>query len=470
MAVVTNNGILGTNLTAPHLRAGGKVFIGWVNDSGQHWVTQFDEATLATVSTLVGTISGADRHMNPALAALADGRLAVTYGNHGNGPTFFRVSTNPGDSTAWGPVRTVTANQFLYPHLCVTDEGAGTDRVYVFGTRTLGGGREAVFAYTDNEGASFSTVAVLLQGAAGEDVYMTARKSAATGRILCGFTNSNPDQSSALASGYVLAYDPSTGDWEAPNGTTLSLPVTSFPGSSQCFAAASNGNEEVDWVVTAYEGGGEISAVFMARTRPGMLGNYYRATWDGDAWALSAVFDDNEQVIRGCYALDGFPDDIFGLQQVDEIWDVFRYTETSPGVWTSTNLTNGEYMPASAGQVLPYVVEIKGGTPDTTPWVLGHWELVKTNDFQGIIYVEPRAADAPEPAPVDPSQMVFRDPPTGALMVTRYGALVRAYPGGQVTASIDVSGLPAGVYVVFVDSYRDGAVRRGRVDIEVLNE
>lgn len=389
---ITRAGAPGTTLTAPHVRGGGKTYVAWANDLGEFYVTEIDESTDARTTTQVDSGLTGNRHNNPTLEILPDGRLVVVYDDHGTSSPRMRVSTNANDSTLWGAAATITTDKGRYCHPIITSEGAGTERVYVFYAVNNGsGGRDAKYTYTDDRGTTWATEATIVTGGV-EDAYMAARKSSATGRVLLGITPSNPDHSGAEADGHLVIYDPSGGTWEAADGTSLSLPVT-LGATTLFYDASVEGAREVDWTIAAYEDATNIYAVFSTRDRAVSTdAKYIRSVWDGSTWTHQDLGADGatETLAEVVLINDGHFDTVYGLLDTDgdDVFDIFEFTTSDGGsTWSRSNLTNGYYFTYDSSINTHNLYEIKGGEPGENRWVYSPWIFTSETDYDGVIYV-----------------------------------------------------------------------------------
>jgi hypothetical protein len=114
-----------------------------------------------------------DDHDAPALLRLPDGRYLAAYGKHGTDRLMrWRISSTPGDATAWGPERTADAGAaYTYQNLFLLPGDGG--RIYNF---HRGIGFNPNFLLSEDGGASFRYGGRLLQWtAADHELYGAGR-------------------------------------------------------------------------------------------------------------------------------------------------------------------------------------------------------------------------------------------------------------------------------------------------------
>src|SRR5690606_24273062 len=98
----------------------------------------------------------ADDHNSAALLVRPDGRYLAVWNTHGSTQLhYYRISTNPGDATSWGPLQTFnngagTTYSNVYR---LADVNGGNGRIYNF-TRTVGFNPN--YNVSDDEGETWS--------------------------------------------------------------------------------------------------------------------------------------------------------------------------------------------------------------------------------------------------------------------------------------------------------------------------
>lgn len=148
----------------------GKTYFGWVNGTtGGIYVAAYDHAAETVSSPFLIDTPGADTHNNPALLVRdSDKRIIVAFCQHDGPNMFIRISTNPEDVTAFGAAQNLStgSGDHTYPAI-IQLTGVVNDPIYVF-YRDISGttGRLGYVVSTDN-GATWSSVALLFTGATG---------------------------------------------------------------------------------------------------------------------------------------------------------------------------------------------------------------------------------------------------------------------------------------------------------------
>ena len=139
----------------------GRTFVGWFDREGDIKVSSYDHATGERVTAVLQARLNQDDHANPSLQVRPDGRLVVYYSAHVGPAMHYRVSSAPGDVTAWEPAQTVDVNTpggfgYTYPNpIRLEDE----DRTYLF---WRGGNYNPTFSLQDDGGTSWSPARTLI--------------------------------------------------------------------------------------------------------------------------------------------------------------------------------------------------------------------------------------------------------------------------------------------------------------------
>jgi hypothetical protein len=168
---------------------GGSTYVGWVDREGDVKVSSYDHATGDRVTAVLQARLQQDDHANPSLHVRPDGRLVVFYSRHVGPAMHYRVSSRPGDVTAWEPPRSIPTNTpgirgYTYPNpIRLADEGT----TYLF---WRGGNYNPTFA-TQADGTSSWSAARNLIFMPEERPYV---KYAASGgdTIHVAYTNAHP--------------------------------------------------------------------------------------------------------------------------------------------------------------------------------------------------------------------------------------------------------------------------------------
>ena len=132
----------------------GKLYTGYVTESGKVSISRFDPATMATTQTGLSGFSQRDDHNNPSITVLPDNRLMVVYSQH-NGISRRRISTvtEPSSISDWGSeIDTGGGGSISYAN---TYRLSGeSDRIYHF-NRAINWNPTLIIS--DDDGASFGS-------------------------------------------------------------------------------------------------------------------------------------------------------------------------------------------------------------------------------------------------------------------------------------------------------------------------
>lgn len=389
---INTSGGPGTNLTAGSLRtSNGKSFIGWSRDSGDFYVTEIDEATKTKTHYLIGNLSP-NRHMVPSISELPDGRILTAYDNHING--YMRISTSVGTlADGLSPAIYIpTSVDIKYVQPVVTEEGSGTERIYMFYTHYNGAGRDGSYVYTDNRGASWSSPVKIINKINNEWVYLTARKSIATGRILVGFVDSNASNGNINSSGYLIIYNPSTGNWTRADNTIISIPYT--PDATTRVHDAVSTGLEIPYTIYGYETLDNIYLIYAPggggqRKTYRSVFNKLSNTWDQQEIIDSAI--DPSLKTSGVVMNESDPDTVFIVKEINSVPDVYKYTTIDGGLsWVNSgNQTHGLMTAKNTTNVNPILIEIKGGVENKPRYVFARWSYPSESSWDGVIYISP---------------------------------------------------------------------------------
>ncbi|MDQ3439484.1 MAG: BNR repeat-containing protein [Planctomycetota bacterium] len=301
-------------------------------------VVSFDLATRRANRSLLSKIQ-ADDHNTAALLKRPDGRYLAAYSNHGSDTlTRYRISTNPGDTTAWQPVQTF-------------NNGAGTtysnlfhlsaeNKTYNF-TRT--NGFDPNWLVSSNQGDTWSYGGWLVKDPAGSSGTRPYVKYASNDVDKVYFITSEGhprNVNNSLYAGYFAAGNiyQMNGTLVGPAGNTLAT-AQSLTNLTPVFAAQAEtaGNRTRAWTTDlAVDASGNPYGVFTTRVNPGTNDHrFHYAKWTGTAWAVNEL----AQAGPGLYIGE---DDYTGLVAMDPNDANTLYMSTSIDPTTSAALGNHE--------------------------------------------------------------------------------------------------------------------------------
>ena len=174
----------------------GRTYVGWIDQEGDVKVSSYDHATGKRVTAVLQARLNQDDHANPSLQVRPDGRLVVYYSAHVGPAMHYRVSSAPGDVTAWEPAQTVDQNTpggfgYTYPNPIRL---AGENRTYLF---WRGGNYNPTFSLQDDGGTSWSPARTLITNP-GSRPYVKYDTSGGD-TIHVAYTNVHPGEQANIA-------------------------------------------------------------------------------------------------------------------------------------------------------------------------------------------------------------------------------------------------------------------------------
>jgi len=288
----------------------------------------FDRASGKTTRVELHDRLGADDHNVPAFLVRPDGRLLTFYAKHGaEARAYYRIS-EPNDPTRWGPIRTFEPSpktRLTYSNLYRLPAENG--RVYDF-FRGLNASFKPSYAYSDDEGETWTTGSVIIRSPAARPYVRYA--SDGRGSIHLLYTEGHPkDFDNSL---YHVVYRDgqlrrSDGTPIRPLAEGLNDPaegVRIFQGDADHVAWCSDIKLDADKrpvaVYSVQVGSGDAP--------PGKAGDdlrYRYARFDGERWADEPLAFAGERLYAG-------EDDYSGLVSIDpdDVRVVYFSTNADP--------------------------------------------------------------------------------------------------------------------------------------------
>jgi hypothetical protein len=329
-------------------------------------VSAYDHDSFSRTTAVVEPNLEVDDHSNPAIQVRPDGRLAVFYSTHGGGSMFYRVSAQPEDVSAWGPVQSVPTNTpgpwgYTYPNpLRLSAE----NKTYLF---WRGGDFNPTFS-TQRDGDSTWAPAQSLIRVVGERPYV---KYDSNGRdqIHFAFTNEHPQQP-GVTNIYYASYR--AGDIQKADGTkigTLGQPIAPegadkvYDTTTDPYPGASDA-----WVHdTAIDSDGRpviVFAVFASASDH----RYFYARWTGSRWENHEITpaggsmeaDGTQPYYSGGITLDHEdPSRVYLSRQVAGVFEVETRTTSDGGAsWSreaiTANSSEQNVRPISPRGLIPF--------------------------------------------------------------------------------------------------------------------
>jgi len=344
--------------------------------NGQVDVVEVDLTTGGLSRFVLGTTGNADDHNVASFYQRTDGRYVAAWSEHG-GTNFtnFRVSTNPGDATAWQPTSTVqngAGTTYENLHYLPNDD-AGQGRLYNF-TRT--GNWDPNIQFSSDQGDTWTTGGKLLtQGSTGDRPYVRYASDGNKVHFITTETHPRNDNTS-IYHGYVQdgqLFNSSGAQLDANLFDNTAVSVTDL---TQVFAAGTlNQGDPMTraWTVDLeVDSAGNPYGIFQTRIDPGTLSGggdrldhrFFYARHDGTSWNVNALADGGGNIYHqtanvseadytGLVALDpDNPDVVYMSSDIDPrnnadtaYYEVYKGTTADTGAtWTWEAITENSTM------------------------------------------------------------------------------------------------------------------------------
>jgi hypothetical protein len=289
-------------------------------------VVEYDLTTKTTSRFVLGT-PGADDHNLASFYIRSDGRYVASWSRHNaDNSNRYRVSTNPGDATAWDAATTLNngaGTTYENLHYLPNDDG-GAGRLYNF-TRSIN--FDPTIHTSSDEGLTWQgTTKLLTQGGGGDRPYL--RYASNGDKIHFIATEEHPRNfNNSIYHGYIQ-----DGKLYATDGTQLDgnlFDSTAVGVSSLTTVFAANTVNQGAPMTRAWtvdlelDASGNPYAVFQARIDPGALSSggdsldhrFFYARHDGTSWNVNALAEAGRDIYAA--SPNGSEDDYTGLVALD---------------------------------------------------------------------------------------------------------------------------------------------------------
>ncbi|MBX3434473.1 MAG: BNR-4 repeat-containing protein [Pirellulales bacterium] len=289
--------------------------VGGASRSGDVEVATVDLTTLATSRFTLRDSFPADDHNTPSLYIRPDGRYVAMYAAHGSDNfSRWRISTNPGDASAWSAEQTLNHGAgvtYSNMHYLAGDNG-GAGRLYNF-ARSLN--YDPVVTTSNDQGSTWTFGGKLLtEGGGGDRPYL--RYASDGDKIHFIATERHPRNfNNSIYHGYVQ-----DGKLYNSAGTLIDGNLFDSSGSppsalTTVFAAntvVAGSSMQRAWTVDmAIDPTGTPTAVFQARAGGSDLDHrFFYGRWTGSQWQV------NQMAFAGSY-LYAAENDYTGLAAID---------------------------------------------------------------------------------------------------------------------------------------------------------
>ena len=325
-----------------------RTYLTWLNGSdGGVYIQAWDHGDAALVGSpfLIFDPGAPNNHNSPAVMVREDGRILVAESGHSTASMRLRISTNPGDVTAFGASVNLDSqlggNRYTYPVLYQL-RGVANDPIYLF-YRELSSvisntGRLAYSVSTDG-GATWSAQTLLFTGANDRAPYWRIGSDWNT-RIDIFTTDREPATSTGVWHFYL---DGSDGSRHTSDGTAIAaaLPLTT---SALTLVEDNTDGALWSWGV-AYD---PAPATVLMQENGSTNNRIKTARWRSGAWQVDQVLAS----VGGQLGINKYasgvgidhsdPDTLYIARKIGTHWEMYRYVSANDGsTWTGTALTEG---------------------------------------------------------------------------------------------------------------------------------
>lgn len=345
----------------------GYTYIGWISSSGDVVIGKHDNATKIMTTSVLHPNLEIDDHDNPSILIRPDGRLMVFYSAHAGQQMYYRISTNPGDISAWGSERTVPGDyRYTYPNPIQLPSEA--NKIYLF---WRGNDWNPTFA-TSTDGLAWSTPKTLVD--TGSTSYIKYASNG-TDTIHFAFTDSHPELV-AVNNLYYARYK--NGSFYRADGSLIknisALPLQTTE-VDRVYNSQVTGQKAWVWDIAVDVNG---NPVIVYATFPSPNEHvYHYARWNGSGWedhvitAAGGSIDEsgNDPYYSGGIILDHENRAVVYLsRQVGEAFEVEQwYTPDGGYTWRSNPLTTG----SAEKNVRPFVPRNRPANGLAVLWLRG---------------------------------------------------------------------------------------------------
>lgn len=329
---------------AVHDPAYGKTYIVYADADGEDYIFSVDDATGATSTPLalhgsaLGSADGdPDPHNSPAVEVLPDGRVLVAYSPHSGSTIYRRISTNPGDVTAFGSEASLDASiggtAYTYAKLAYM---SGDDFAFLFFRNVASGIGHLEFSISTDDGATWSARTRCFT----PDATRAYNRMVSNGvdRLDIATTNKDPNPS-VPASLYHFYWSASA--FHDSDGTTLTQPITS---STATLIKAGSSGASVNAGGLAYDDDGNPVVLLLIQHATTM--DVHQARWNGSAWVETTILDGNDAMYSNAWypavMSPDNPDLVWCGRKVGSFFEMSRFVSPDHGAtWIEEVRTSG---------------------------------------------------------------------------------------------------------------------------------
>jgi len=379
---------------------GGRTYAGWITADGSVQVGMLEAASgKVSVATLHEKYQR-DDHDVPALFFLNDGRLLALYSKHGGPDMNARVTTRPGDITAWEPERVLDLFGGPRPRRSITYPNpvrltAEANAIYLF---WRGDAIKPTFSRSTDDGLTWSPARELVARRENAERNRPYVKIASNGRdrIHIAFTDGHPniEPTNGL---YYLCYR--AGALSSAAGHRIGgLEQTPLqPSQAERVYDGQAGGRAWVWDVAA---DAQDRPVIVYVRIPDTGDHRYRyARWDGARWQDHEIcaggkwfpqtppgVTEREPFYSGGLVLDHTdPSVVYLSRPVNGVREIERWTTADGGrTWRNEPITRG----SAHDNVRPFVVRREGPGGPTVLWMNLRDHYTHFTDYLGAIKMD----------------------------------------------------------------------------------
>ena len=385
------------------IEADGTTYAIWSNGTGVI-VGAHDHAAGQWTVFRLASASGLNDHISGGLYVRPDGRVLAIWSEHGGGLRK-RITTSPGDISAWDAETTIQTGSCTYPEVVALS--GESDRIYVFYRRNVGGSNLPQHYRTSDDGGATWNAEVRLVDNGGVP-YVTVA-SDGVDQIHLSVSEDSP-LNVATASLYHLHYD--AGTWRNSAGTDIGSP--SFGNADMTKVYDGDPNPSWTWDV-ALDG---TTPVMLFATFPTTADHRYQyARLTGSGWVVKEIVAGGNHITDGTslhYSAGlvfdhANPAVVYLCREVaTDRWELERWTTADAGDnWTSEAITADS--PTSPFSNFRPVVP-RGDSVFDVLW--GRGVYIDQRDLTAGIFAFP-GVEQPDPAASSYDTEVSADSPAG---------------------------------------------------------
>jgi hypothetical protein len=352
--------------------AGPYLWVSWTDQSARTMLARHNGNRWAEF--VLHTWGAVDIHNSASVCILPNGKIMAVYCPHDTaGGSLYKRITDSAFGIDFGAESTIgSTNAWSYPTLLVVGS-----RVWLFVNDGAGSGRDIRYAYSDDNGATWSSFVLLWQTAGSLRAYFGV-SATEDGEILMVVAKGNGDNASELAyglgDGYFLCRA-AAGVWTDANGGSYTLPFTAAT-AQQCYEASTDTRNLGFNQIPFKDSDGHYNCAIHGRGASNDDG-YYLLKHDGASWSQAEIPVADVDPTGGIY-----PDSVtpwtFYLSAGSPV-QMHRYVTADGGdTWDAEQLTD-----LSGGDPVAAPRHVVGGP---VKWLLQKQTRTSNEVWSGEVY------------------------------------------------------------------------------------